>query len=87
MEGQLLAKILVVWAAAYGVDESGAEQPENSAVDVQKRRNKVKGMLEEVIKLIDGLSLLRKPTWDGVRCLLLTLPLTEGTSGAGYVRD
>ena len=78
VEGQLLAKILVVWAAAYGVDESGTEQPENSAQDVQKRRIRIKGMLGEVMRLIDSLSLLRKPTWDGVRCLLLALPLTEG---------
>ncbi|KAG8749414.1 hypothetical protein FRC14_001390, partial [Serendipita sp. 396] len=77
VEGQLIGKILVVWAAAYGVDESGIEQPENSNLDVQKRRTRIKGMIEEVMRLIDNLSLLRRPSWDGVRCLLLTLPLTE----------
>jgi hypothetical protein len=77
-EGQLLGKILVVWAASYGVDEGGVEQPENSFQDVQKRRQRVKHMVEEVVRLIDSLSLLRKPSWDGVRCLLMTLPLTEG---------
>ncbi|KAG8808002.1 hypothetical protein FRC17_004179 [Serendipita sp. 399] len=77
VEGQLIGKILVVWAAAYGVDESGIEQPENSHIEVQKRRTRVKSMIEEVMRLIDNLSLLRKPSWDGVRCLLLTLPLTE----------
>ena len=78
MEGQLLAKVLVVWAAAYGVNESGIEQPENSYQDVQKRRLRVKGMIEEIMHIVDSLGLLRKPSWDGVRCLLLTLPLTEG---------
>lgn len=77
-EGQLLAKVLVVWAAAYGVDEAGTEQPQNSNQDVQKRRLRVKSMIEEVTNFIDSLSLLRKPSWDGVRCLLMTLPLTEG---------
>ncbi|CCA70017.1 hypothetical protein PIIN_03957 [Serendipita indica DSM 11827] len=76
-EGQLLAKVLVVWAAAYGVDEAGAEQPGNSYQDVQKRRLRVKGMIEEIIHLVDSLGLLRRPSWDGVRCLLMTLPLTE----------
>jgi hypothetical protein len=78
VEGQLLAKILVVWAAAYGVDEAGLENPENSYQDVSKRRLRVKNMIEEVVHLIDNLGLLRKPSWDGVRCLLMTLPLTEG---------
>ncbi|PVF98575.1 hypothetical protein CPB86DRAFT_814609 [Serendipita vermifera] len=76
-EGQLLGKILVVWAASYGVDEGGVEQPENSYEDVRRRRQRVKHMVEEVVRLIDSLSLLRKPSWDGVRCLLMTLPLTE----------
>jgi hypothetical protein len=78
VEGQLLAKILVVWAAAYGVNEAGVENPENSYQDVSKRRLRVKSMIEEVVHLIDNFGLLRKPSWDGVRCLLMTLPLTEG---------
>lgn len=84
VEGQLLAKILVVWAAAYGVDESGVEHPENSYQDVQKRRLRVKHMIEEVIRMIDSLGLPRKPSWDGVRCLLMTLPLTEGRRSGCY---
>lgn len=89
VEGQLLAKILVVWAAAYGVDESGIENPENSYQEVSKRRLRVKSMIEEVIHLIDNLGLLRKPSWDGVRCLLMTLPLTEGAYSicAGYRKE
>lgn len=79
-EGQLLAKVLVAWAAAYGVDESGVEDPHNSHVDVQKRRIRVKSMIEEIITVIDSLGILRKPSWDGVRVLLMTLPLTEGMS-------
>jgi hypothetical protein len=35
-------------------------------------------MVREILGLIDKHGLLRKPTWDGVRVLLLIMPLTEG---------
>lgn len=38
-------------------------------------------MLREVLELVDYHSIMRKPSWDGIRVLLLILPLLEGESG------
>jgi hypothetical protein len=38
----------------------------------------VETMVREILGLIDVHGLLRRPTWDGVRVLLLILPLTQG---------
>jgi hypothetical protein len=35
-------------------------------------------MIREILHLIDIHALLRRPTWDGVRVLLLIIPLTQG---------
>jgi hypothetical protein len=75
--GQLLAKVLVVWAASYGVNERGEEDPNNSDLDVDRRTTLVKAMVEELIAIIDMMGLLHRPSWDGVRVLLMTLPLAE----------
>ncbi|OAX40042.1 hypothetical protein K503DRAFT_809201 [Rhizopogon vinicolor AM-OR11-026] len=39
---------------------------------------RVETMVREILSLIDIHGLLRRPTWDGVRVLLLILPLTQG---------
>ncbi|KAH9854112.1 hypothetical protein C2E23DRAFT_726924 [Lenzites betulinus] len=75
--GQLIALVLAVWAASYGIDEGGEEAPETSAEPLEQRKHRINEMLVELLYLIDIHGLLRKPTWDGVRVLLLTLPLTE----------
>ncbi|KAI0664923.1 hypothetical protein C8Q70DRAFT_1060822 [Cubamyces menziesii] len=75
--GQLIALALAVWAASYGVNEVGEEAPEHSREDMQQRKERVNDMLVELLYLIDIHGLLRKPSWDGVRALLLTMPLTE----------
>ena len=46
--------------------------------DIQERKERVNEMLYELLYLIDIHGLLRKPSWDGVRVLLLIMPLTEG---------
>ena len=79
--GQLLAKVLVVWAASYGVNEKGEEDPSNSDLDVDRRTGLVKAMVEELISIIDMMGLLHRPSWDGVRVLLMTLPLAESEPG------
>lgn len=79
--GQLLAKVLVVWAASYGVNEKGEEVPNNSDLDVDRRTTLVKVMVEELITIIDMMGLLHRPSWDGVRVLLMTLPLAESEAG------
>lgn len=78
--GQVIAKVLVTWAASYGVDEKGQEAPENSDIDVEKRSIRVKEMIDEILSIIDMMGLLRRPSWDGVRVILLTLPLAESES-------
>jgi hypothetical protein len=42
------------------------------------RALRVETMVKEILSLIDVHGLLRRPTWDGVRVLLLILPLTQG---------
>ncbi|KAI0831185.1 hypothetical protein BC628DRAFT_1311765 [Trametes gibbosa] len=72
--GQLIALVLAVWAASYGIDEGGEEGPESSA---EERKGHLHEMLVELLYLIDVHGLLRKPSWDGVRVLLLAMPLVE----------
>lgn len=43
-----------------------------------ERRTRTDGMVKELLHLIDLHGVLRKPTWDGVRVLLLVWPLTHG---------
>ncbi|RPD66016.1 hypothetical protein L226DRAFT_454081 [Lentinus tigrinus ALCF2SS1-7] len=75
--GQLIALALVVWAASYGVDEAGDELPELRDEDIQQRKERINEMLLELLYLVDIQGILRKPSWDGVRALLLIMPLTE----------
>jgi len=44
----------------------------------QRKSRKVDAMLREILELIDFHGVMRRPTWDGVRVLLLVLPLMEG---------
>ncbi|KII88691.1 hypothetical protein PLICRDRAFT_162020, partial [Plicaturopsis crispa FD-325 SS-3] len=76
-EARLCASLLVVWAASYGVDEYGVEQDDNHGQSRKDRKDKTNLMVEEVLRLVDLYGILRKPTWDGVRALLLLLPLTD----------
>ena len=45
--------------------------------DRLKRRAKTDGVVAKILKEIDDAGLMRRHSWDGVRCLLLILPLTE----------
>ena len=40
---------------------------------------KINDMLQEMLYLVDVHGILRRPTWDGVKLLLLLLPLTQGS--------
>ncbi|GBE82350.1 hypothetical protein SCP_0407340 [Sparassis crispa] len=75
--GQLIALLLVIWAASFGVNEYGVEEVCDGPVNLRRRRDIVNEMLLEVLYLVDIHGILRKPTWDGVRALLLILPLTQ----------
>jgi hypothetical protein len=76
-----------LWAAAFGLDEAGKEidgaesslalTPPSDSLAAKREGwgNRLTGMIRELIRLIDVHSILHKPTWDGVRVLLLFLPL------------
>lgn len=46
--------------------------------DRSVRMEKTKSVVKVILKEIDDCGVMRKPTWDGVRVLLMILPLTEG---------
>ena len=69
---------LVVWAASFGVNEFGLDDTQEGAADIRQRKEQVNDMLQELLYLVDLHGVLRKATWDGVRLLLLLLPLTQG---------
>ena len=115
-EGGILAMLLVLWAATFGVNERGSlikDDPDDSATSPHPTpssagrpsrranltlsanpkeaeetfkhigktyRERTDCMLQEILELIDFHGIMRRPTFDGVRILLLTLPLMEGTS-------
>lgn len=72
--------LFVVWAASYGVDHRGNEDPWDGPQGIQYRKQRTNAMMQELLYLIDIHGILRKPSWDGVRVLLLAMPLTEGAS-------
>lgn len=72
--------ILVIWAASFGVTEYGIEEPVQGLMDIQRNKERVIEMLHEVLYWIDMHGILRKPSWDGVRALLLVIPLTQGNN-------
>ncbi|KAI0313076.1 hypothetical protein OF83DRAFT_1066098, partial [Amylostereum chailletii] len=80
--GQLIAMLLVVWAASYGVNESGIEETASGPLVSRNRKENTNEMVGEVLQLVDVHGVLRKPSWDGVRVLLLLLPLTQDIQGS-----
>lgn len=106
-EGGLIAMLLVVWAASFGLDERGLPSDSHSNADIptfvhtkdeadafdnrkfkdgvqdmkwREKKDKTDTMLREVLELIDFHGVMRRPTLDGVRALLLILPLLEGSN-------
>lgn len=75
--GQLIAMLLAVWAASFGVNEYGIEELHHGEAVIPNRREATNEMVQEMLHLIDIHGILRKPTWDGVRALHLLLPLTQ----------
>ncbi|KAJ7445721.1 hypothetical protein B0H11DRAFT_1746591 [Mycena galericulata] len=45
-----------------------------------ERKIRTEAMVQEILVLIDSHGLMRRPTWDGIRVLLLILPLMEDIS-------
>lgn len=61
-------------------DESSEQAVADAAARKKRRRLRVTEMVKEILQGVDQLALLRRPTWDGVRVLMLVMPLTEGES-------
>lgn len=105
-EGVIIAMLLVVWAASFGLDEFGspikhhdsftnsdmqltidfnshevisASSSHNEPSQDGKYRCKqnISVMLMQILELIGMCGILRRPTLDGVRVLLLVVPLME----------
>lgn len=84
--------LLVTWAASFGINEFGREDAEDDgsshlALDGDDtpsspirhaRLLQTEAMIREILTLVDLHGLLRRPSWDGVRVLLLLLPLIRG---------
>lgn len=49
-----------------------------SSMRKKRRRARCNDMVREMLAGVDNLALLRRPSWDGVRVLMLLMPLTEG---------
>ncbi|KAK7023961.1 Zn(2)-C6 fungal-type domain-containing protein [Favolaschia claudopus] len=45
-----------------------------------ERKNRTEAMVQEILVLIDSHAIMRRTTWDGIRVLLLILPLLEDIS-------
>lgn len=93
IERKLLAMVVLAWAASFGIDEYGitvnsANMPSTSMGGLtsqsrssfrEAQRMRTDTLVGGILSLVDTHGLLRNPTWDGARLLLLVWPLTQGT--------
>ncbi|KAA1474871.1 hypothetical protein DENSPDRAFT_782374, partial [Dentipellis sp. KUC8613] len=79
--GQILAMVFVAWAVSFGVSEYGIEEPHSGCADLPARRARTNDIVRQILQLIDLHSILRRPSWDGVRALMLLIPLTHDLQG------
>ncbi|KAJ7771697.1 hypothetical protein B0H16DRAFT_1660677 [Mycena metata] len=66
-----------------GPKMNGALMAERSRAE---RKSRTEAMVQEILALIDAHAVMRRPTWDGVRVLLLILPLMEDISISAHDR-
>ncbi|KAF9049374.1 hypothetical protein BDZ89DRAFT_1057737 [Hymenopellis radicata] len=59
---------------------STMSRPPKSSKARAGRKDNTDAMLRELLELVDYHSMMRKPTWDGIRVLLLLVPLLEDSS-------
>jgi len=83
--------VLVAWAASFGLNERGVTADltapryaglydMRSVGDGSESDNhamRTDALVSDILRLVDSHGLLRNPTWDGVRLLLLLWPLTQ----------
>ncbi|KAK1218258.1 hypothetical protein PQX77_014631 [Marasmius sp. AFHP31] len=72
----LISLLLVVWASSYGLDERG-HPFSSSPGPMSLRKERAQQMLREILEFLDAHAILRSPTWDGLRILLLLQPLVD----------
>lgn len=85
--------VLLAWAASFGLDEHGVTANFGTLQSTSSRglssearggvsenpRARTDTLVNGILSLVDSHGLLRNPTWDGARLLLLVWPLTQGT--------
>ncbi|TFK29783.1 hypothetical protein FA15DRAFT_581325 [Coprinopsis marcescibilis] len=92
-EGGIITMLLVIWAYSYGLNEQGVpldelESAPSPAEETQAKTEetptcqvrspeKLEQMLQQILDLVDYHGIMRRPSMDGVRVLLLLLPLLE----------
>ena len=96
-EGQLISMMLVVWAVSFGLNERGIVEGEDESSVLaesqgpgakrRQRKTRTETLLYEIMEHIDFYGVLRRPTLDGVRVLLLLLPLLEGKNSTFELRS
>jgi hypothetical protein len=91
IERKILAMVLVAWAASFGLDERGANLDltaprytdlydvgsAGSGNENDNHAMRTDSLVSGILSLVDSHGLLRNPSWDGVRLLLLLWPLTQ----------
>ncbi|KAF7974669.1 hypothetical protein HWV62_11566 [Athelia sp. TMB] len=79
VERRLLAGALLAWATSFGLSSRGTEQysGEQPPGNIQARTSY---LVSNILALVDSHGTMRRPSWDGVRLLLVLWPLTLGTT-------
>ncbi|KAF9262142.1 hypothetical protein L218DRAFT_1042674 [Marasmius fiardii PR-910] len=72
----IISMVMVLWAFSYGLDERGLPIT-SSPSPMSTKRERTQSMLREVLELLDIHAIMRSPTWDGLRILLLLQPLVD----------
>ncbi|KAG8864195.1 hypothetical protein FRB96_006016 [Tulasnella sp. 330] len=76
---ELLEQTLMAWATSFGLDENGRaviNVDVDERVLVKDREESSNALVQRCLEMVDRMGVLRKMTWDGVRAVLLLLPLT-----------
>ncbi|KIO25761.1 hypothetical protein M407DRAFT_24918 [Tulasnella calospora MUT 4182] len=92
--GELIAQTLRAWATSYGFDENGADalyfqeegvkvEDDDALATAEKRKAATNAIVRDILDAVDKNAVARTTTWDGVRVLLLLLPLTEDVLSPG----
>ncbi|KAG8976034.1 hypothetical protein FRC05_004665 [Tulasnella sp. 425] len=84
--GELIAQTLLAWATSFGFDESGIDaslfedvikvEEDDPFATIERRKAATNEIVQDILEAIDKNAVARRTSWDGVRVLLLLLPLT-----------